>query len=138
MQAFGGSMKTIVVSGRRKTAVARATLSAGAGVVRINSKLLQTIAPATIRLKMQEPLIIAGDVAEKVNIAVNVMGGGSTSQAEAVRLAIAKALAIFDKKLHKEFLAYDRQLLVADIRQKEAHKPNCHGKARARRQTSYR
>lgn len=131
-------MKTIITAGRRKTAIARATLNAGAGVVRINSALIQTIQPEALQLKMREPLLIAADVADKINISVNVMGGGATSQAEAVRLAIAKALAQFDKKLHKEFLAYDRQLLVADIRMKETHKPNCHGKARAKRQSSYR
>ncbi|MEK6849544.1 MAG: 30S ribosomal protein S9 [Nanoarchaeota archaeon] len=131
-------MKNIITSGKRKTAVARATLSAGAGVVRVNSALLDTVRPEFHQLKMREPLLIAQEVALKVNIDVNVRGGGQNSQAEAVRLAIAKALAQFDKKLHKEFLAYDRQLLVADIRQKETHKPNCHGKARAKRQKSYR
>ena len=131
-------MKHIVTSGKRKTAVARASLSAGAGVVRVNSTLLEQITPHFHQLKMREPLLIAKDVAPKVNITVDVRGGGQNSQAEAVRLAIAKALAQFDKKLHKEFLAYDRQLLVADVRQKETHKPNCHGKARAKRQKSYR
>jgi len=131
-------MKNIVTSGKRKTAVARASLSPGAGVVRINHALLQTIRPEFHQLKMREPLIIAKEVANHVNINVEVRGGGQNSQSEAVRLAIAKALAQFDKKLHKEFLSYDRQLLVADVRQKETHKPNCHGKARAKRQTSYR
>jgi small subunit ribosomal protein S9 len=131
-------MKTINTSGKRKTAVARANLTPGSGVVRVNSALLQTVQPAFHQLKMREPLLIAKDVAPHVNIDVSVRGGGQNSQAEAVRLAIAKALAQFDKKLHKEFLSYDRQLLVADVRQKETHKPNCHGKARAKRQTSYR
>jgi small subunit ribosomal protein S9 len=131
-------MKTIITSGKRKTAVARATLRHGAGVVRINSALLDTIRPEFHQLKMREPLIIARDVAGRVNIDVEVRGGGQNSQAEATRLAIAKALSQFDKKLHKEFLSYDRQLLVADVRQKETHKPNCHGKARAKRQKSYR
>lgn len=131
-------MKHIVTSGKRKTAVARASLSAGAGVVRVNSMLLENITPQFHQLKMREPLLIAKDTAGKVNISVDVHGGGQNSQAEAVRLAIAKALSQFDKKLHKEFLAYDRQLLVADVRQKETHKPNCHGKARAKRQKSYR
>ncbi|HSU73278.1 MAG TPA: 30S ribosomal protein S9 [Candidatus Binatia bacterium] len=131
-------MKTIIASGKRKTAVARANLSPGAGVVRVNSALLETIRPEFHQLKMREPLLIAKDVAKHVNIDVIVHGGGQNSQSEAVRLAIAKALSQFDKKLHKEFLSYDRQLLVADVRQKETHKPNCHGKARAKRQTSYR
>lgn len=131
-------MKNIITSGKRKTAVARATLRPGAGVVRINNALLETVRPEFHQLKMREPLLIAKDVANHVNLDVVVRGGGQNSQSEAVRLAIAKALSQFDKKLHKEFLSYDRQLLVADVRQKETHKPNCHGKARAKRQTSYR
>ncbi len=131
-------MKVVHVSGTRKTAVARATLVAGAGVVRVNSRLLSTLPQNIFRAKIEEPLLIAGDVAKKVNINVSVQGGGSNGQAEAVRLAIAKALAGFDKKLHPKYLEYDRAFTVADVRRKETHKPNCHGKARAKRQKSYR
>ncbi|MEM2915778.1 MAG: 30S ribosomal protein S9 [Candidatus Woesearchaeota archaeon] len=131
-------MKSIHVSGTRKSAVARATLVPGAGIVRINSQLLDTYEPAMSRLKIQEPLIIAGDKAKSVNINVSVCGGGTSSQAEAARLVVAKALAAYDKTLQKKFLDYDRVLLVADVRRKETHKPNRHGKARALRQTSYR
>jgi small subunit ribosomal protein S9 len=131
-------MKAIHVSGNRKSAVARATLTPGAGVVRVNSQLLETYTPAMSRLKIQEPLIIAGDRAKTVNIAVDVHGGGISSQAEAARLVVARALAKYDSNLHKAFLDYDRVLLVADVRRKETHKPNCHGKARAKRQKSYR
>jgi small subunit ribosomal protein S9 len=131
-------MKAIHVSGSRKTAVARATLSPGGGIVRVNSQLLNNYEPAFCRLKIQEPIIIAGDKAKNVNIDVNVAGGGPNSQAEACRLAVARALAQYDKTLQKTFLDYDRALLVADVRYKETHKPNCHGKARAKRQKSYR
>jgi len=131
-------MKAIHVSGTRKSAVARATLVPGAGIVRINSELLGAYAPAMSRLKIQEPIIIAGDKAKNVNISVSVHGGGTSSQAEAARLVVARALATYDKTLQKTFLDYDRILLVADVRRKETHKPNCHGKARALRQTSYR
>jgi small subunit ribosomal protein S9 len=131
-------MKSIHVSGTRKSAVARATLVPGAGIVRINSQLLNTYEPAMSRLKIQEPIIIAGDKAKGVNINVSVCGGGTSSQAEAARLVVARALAAYDKTLQKTFLDYDRILLVADVRRKETHKPNCHGKARALRQTSYR
>jgi small subunit ribosomal protein S9 len=131
-------MKAITTSGKRKTAVARATLKPGTGVIRVNKVLLSTITPEFHQMKIKEPLIIAGDVASKVNIDVSVNGGGANSQSEAARLAIAKALVEHDKKLQKEFLSYDRQLLVADVRQKETHKPRCHGKARAKRQKSYR
>ncbi len=131
-------MKRVVTSGKRKAALARATLQPGVGIVRINGHLLEGYEPELYKLKLQEPLIIAGDVPNTVNIQVTVRGGGIASQTEACRLAIARALVVVDKKLQKQFLEYDRTLLVADVRRKETHKPNCHGKARAKRQKSYR
>jgi len=131
-------MKVIQTSGTRKTAVARATLMPGNGIVRINSELLQNMTSDMIKLKIQEPLLIAEEASKKIDISVTVNGGGKSSQAEAARLAIARALAIYDKTLQKEFLDYDRSLLVADVRRKETHRPNNHGKARARRQRSRR
>ncbi len=132
------NMKTIHMSGKRKTARARATLKEGNGTVRINSQSLDILPDTIYKTKMQEPLIIAGDTAKKVSISVQVEGGGMNTQAEATRLAIARALAQYDKKLHKEFLEYDRTLLVADVRTREERKPNTHGKARSKRQKSYR
>lgn len=131
-------MKVIHVSGTRKTAKARATLKPGNGIVRVNAQLLQHMQPEMLRMKIQEPLIIAGESAKKVDISIRTHGGGPTSQAEAARLAIGRALVFYDKKLQKEFLNYDRHLLVADVRRKETHRPNKHGKARARRQRSRR
>lgn len=131
-------MKVIHVSGSRKSAVARATLKPGAGIVRINSKLLETVTPKIYQMRIKEPLKIAGDTANNINIDVKVQGGGVASQADAARLAIARALVALDNNLQKDFLDYDRTLLIADIRRKETHKPNCHGKARAKRQKSYR
>lgn len=131
-------MKTIHVSGKRKSAIAKATLNSGAGVIRINSVLLELYEPEIYRSRIQEPLILAGDTAKKVNIEVTSIGGGINGQADAIRLAIAKALAQFDKSLQKTFLDYDRTLTVADIRRKETHKPNRHGKARSKIQKSYR
>lgn len=131
-------MKVIHQSGTRKTAVARATLVQGAGIVRINKRLLSTLPPGMFRAKIEEALLLAGDVAQKVDVDVLVNGGGTNGQAEASRLAIAKALAQFDKKLRSKYLEYDRMFTVADVRRKETHKPNCHGKARAMRQKSYR
>ena len=132
-------MKRIITSGKRKTAIASATLlQPGSGLVRINGHLLDTYEPELYRLKLKEPLLIAGTVPSAFNINVSVRGGGIASQTEACRLAIARALIAVDKKLQKPFLEYDRTLLVADVRRKETHKPNCHGKARAKRQKSYR
>ena len=133
-------IKNIYASGKRKTAVARATLKQGIGLVRVNSVPIDLIEPKMSRLKLREPLILAGDVSNKVDIDVNVVGGGTTSQAEASRLAIAKALVNFTKsdKLKEIFLNYDRNLVVADVRRKESAKPNRHGQARAKVQKSYR
>ncbi len=130
--------KIIHTKGKRKRAVARATLKKGRGIIKINSKLLNVMEPKLVRMKIREPIILAEDTINKVNISVNVFGGGIMSQADASRLAIAKALVQYNKKLEKTFLDYDRQLLVADVRRKETHKPNSHGKARAKRQKSYR
>ncbi|MFH0979116.1 MAG: 30S ribosomal protein S9 [Candidatus Woesearchaeota archaeon] len=131
-------MKTIHVSGKRKSAIARATLNEGNGSVRVNHLMVDVFEPEVCRMKLFEPLLLAGDTVKKVNIDVVVFGGGMTSQAEAARLAIARALSAYDKKLEDVFSKYDRHLLVADVRRKETHKPNRHGKARAKTQKSYR
>lgn len=133
-------MKGASTSGKRKRAIARATIRQGNGVIRLNSIPVDFIEPKMSRLKLKEPLILAGDISSKVDIDVNVAGGGITSQAEASRLAIAKALVDFTKseKLKETFLNYDRNLLVADVRRKEPAKPNRHGQARSKVQKSYR
>lgn len=130
--------KIIHQSGKRKTAVARATLQEGSGLIKINNIALDVFQPKLYRLKIREPLLLAGDIAQKVDIDVNVEGGGVMAQAEAARLAIGRALTDFAPKLKKVFLDYDRQLLVADVRFKETHKPNKHGSARSKKQKSYR
>ena len=132
--------KVVHVSGKRKTAVARATIREGSGKVNINNVPLSLCTPMLSRERMYEPLRLAGQIAEKVDISVSVYGGGVSSQSDACRLAMAKALVAFtkNKSLEKSFHDYDRQLLVADVRRKEVHKPNRQGNARARVQKSYR
>jgi small subunit ribosomal protein S9 len=131
-------MKNIITSGRRKRSIARAVLSEGKGKITINHLALKSFNPEMSRLKIMEPLMLAGDVASKVDIDILVTGGGFINQADAARLAVARALVAYSGKLKETFLDYDRQLLVADIRVKEVGKPNHHGQARARTQTSYR
>lgn len=133
------SSNVIHVSGSRKRSIARATLKVGKGRIRVNSLLLENYKPDFAKAKIMEPLIIAGDLAGKVDIKINVRGGGWRSQSDAVRLAISRALVKYskDKVLEKSFLDYDRHLLVADIRRKEQCKPN-DSKARAKRTKSYR
>jgi len=134
------SQKIINVSGRRKKAIARASIREGKGLIKINNQPLSVIEPEISRLRLEEPIIIAGDHSKNVNISVKVSGGGSQSQIEATRLAIARALYEFSNKnaqLRKDFIDYDRHLLIADVRRNEAHKPN-DSKPRAKRQKSYR
>lgn len=132
--------KIIHVAGKRKTAIARATIRAGTGFVRINSRPIGLYEPELARLRLQEPLLLAGSKAAEVDIDVNVKGGGWSAQAEAARLAIARALVEFtgSKELKEMFLDYDRHLLVADTRFKEPRKFGTHSRARAKRQKSYR
>ncbi|MFH1592744.1 MAG: 30S ribosomal protein S9 [Candidatus Woesearchaeota archaeon] len=130
-------MKIINTAGKRKSAIARAVLKPGKGIVRINSKLLDVYEPKLCRMKIQEPLILAGDIVKKIDININVRGGGQMSQAESSRLAIGKALTEFHPSLKKVFLSYDRTLLIADVRRKEQYKPNV-SKARKKRAKSYR
>lgn len=134
------TIKVVVASGKRKSAVAKAVVRAGTGSVTVNNKLLDCYEPMIARMKLQEPLLLAGDGAARVDIEISVSGGGIIGQAEAARLAMAKGMVAFlkDKKLEKTFLEYDRRLLVADVRRKEVRKPNRHGKARAAVQKSYR
>lgn len=133
-------MNLILTSGKRKRAVARAVIRPGKGVVKINNRLLQHHQPEIARLKIFELLMLAENRASKFDISVKVFGGGSMGQSDAARLAIAKGLVIAtkDKKLEKLYLDYDRHLLVADVRRREVRKPNTHGKARSKRQKSYR
>lgn len=132
-------MKPINTSGKRKTAIARATTKEGKGRIIINNIALENFSQGIYKQKIREVLILAGDYAKKVDIKIKVQGGGVNSQAEAVRLAIARGLVEFSKgKLEDEFKEYDRNLLVADVRRREMTKPNRQGKARSKRQKSYR
>ena len=129
--------KAIQTQGKRKTSIARATLRPGKGLIKINGQYMRNFGNDMVRLRVSEPLVLAADTVKKVDISVNVNGGGVYGQADAIRLAMARALVQHDKKLKKVFDDYDRLLLVADVRRKEACKPN-DSKARSKRQKSYR
>jgi small subunit ribosomal protein S9 len=130
--------KTINVHGKRKTAIARASLKQGTGKITINGMPLEHYQPRMYQLKIMEPVLLSGEVGAQVDISVLVNGGGTSGQTSAIRLCIGKALAQYAPKLKKLYLEYDRQMLVGDVRRKESAKPNRHGQARARRQKSYR
>lgn len=126
--------KIIFSTGKRKTAVARARIKAGSGNVFINDISLDLWQPEYARIRIREPLLLADEFAKKVDIKVNVRSGGISSQAEAIRQAIAKGLVEFfkDENLKKTFLDFDRSLLVYDPRRCEPHKPS-RSKAGSRR-----
>jgi small subunit ribosomal protein S9 len=129
-----------IFSGKRKTSVAKARVLAGDGKITIN-KLPHEFLPRFQKLLLEEPIRIARKVLGefKYNLEVSVRGGGMESRIEASRLAIARALVekTKSKDLKEAYLKYDKHLLVADIRRKEAYKPD-DSKARAKRQSSKR
>jgi len=126
-------------TGKRKTAVAKARVKKGTGTVKINNILLENFGTELTRMKINEPLSLAEGVVKNVDISVLTAGGGFSSQTEAIRTAIARALVEYtkDENLKKRFKDYDRALFVSDMRQKETSKPGGRG-ARKRRQKSYR
>lgn len=132
--------KVLVVSGKRKTAIAKAIIKPGMGRVRINDIPLEIYEPEVARLKILEPLMEAGeDVWKNLDINVNVKGGGFMGQAEAARMAIARALVKWTKSaaLKSSLLKLDRTLIAGDPRRGEPKKFGGPG-ARARDQKSYR
>jgi small subunit ribosomal protein S9 len=131
--------ENVNTSGKRKMAVARASVVAGDGKVRVNKVPIDVITPELARLKIMEPLELAAEKAAKVDIDVSVQGGGVMGQAEAVRTAIAKGLVAYfkDEELERSFKQIDRTLVVSDPRRKLPKKPLGRG-ARKKRQKSYR
>jgi len=130
----------IITSGKRKRAVARAVLVEGNGKVTINNKDHNQFQMLD-KLKIEEPLRIAREILGdlKFDVAIDVKGGGEKGQLEASRLALARAIVEFSnsKPLSEAYTSYDRALLVADVRRKEAYKPG-DSKARKKRQSSKR
>ena len=133
------SKKVIVVSGKRKTALARAIVKPGSGRIRINKIPIEIVEPEIAREKMMEPLIHAGEeVWKQVDMDVKTSGGGYMGQAEAARMAVANGLLKWTKSSHLRtvFAEYDRTMIVGDSRRKETKKFGGPG-ARARDQKSY-
>ena len=118
--------------GRRKAAVARVYVQAGAGNITINSKELQSYFPSSIlQFVVKQPLNEVG-VAEQYDIKVNLKGGGFNGQAGAARIAIARALVKIDAE-HKAALR-KAGFLTRDPRVVERKKP---GQPKARRRFQF-
>ena len=140
MNSVSKSKKVLVLSGKRKTAIAQATVRLGKGRIRINNVPLEIFEPKLARDKILEPLFLVDEkVWKEVDINVKVSGGGFMGQAEAVRMAIAKGLLKWTKstRLHTTLRDYDRTMIAGDPRRSESKKFGGPG-ARARDQKSYR
>ncbi len=134
--------KPIQSRGKRKRAVARATLLPGAGMIKLNGVNIDLIKPKEIRELILESIRIsntARDIANASDIQINVYGGGVSGQAQAARSALAKVIteASGSDSLRTMYMQYDRTLLIDDYRRVEPKK-FLGPKARAKFQTSYR
>ena len=138
--------KSVESSGKRKTAIARASVKAGKGRVRVNSEPIEILQPALARRKAMEPLVIADAMNRLSKVDINILthGGGVMGQTDAIRTAIARGLVHYnggaeglDEELRDEYLRFDRSLLGNDPRRKEPKHQLGRG-ARRKKQKSYR
>jgi len=128
-------MELVNSLGRRKTAVARIYLSEGKGNITVNKREFTEYFPSlTLQYIVMQPLNLIG-VPEKYDIKVNLDGGGPKGQAEALRLAISRALVEIDSEARKELKAAG--FMTRDPREVERKKPG-QPKARKRFQFSKR
>jgi len=113
-------MDVIHKIGRRKTAVARVYLSKGKGNITVNKKDVATYFPtATLQYKVNQPLVMTGNE-KSFDITVNVFGGGATGQAEAVRLALSRAMCELNEE--NRIILKPEGLLTRDPRMVERKK----------------
>jgi len=133
--------KIVIATGKRKTSIARAIIKPGEGRIWINSIPLEVYPIEMAREKIAEPLRLIGELASKIDIKINVRGGGVMSQAEACRIAIARGLVEYfseiNSELKKLLIEYDRHMLSGDPRRTEPEKWGRYS-ARRRWQKSYR
>ena len=128
-------METVNAVGRRKAAVARVIVKEGNGVITINKRPLDVYFPSSILQYIVKQPLTTLDVAEKYDINVNLDGGGYTGQAEALRLAIARALVKINPDNKATLRAHG--FMTRDPRAVERKKPG-QPKARKRFQFSKR
>ena len=135
MMAAKGKTWDAQAVGRRKSSVARVYVASGSGKCVVNNRDIKDYFPkGTDRYVVNQPLNLL-KIADKYDLKVNVNGGGTTGQAGAVRLGIARALLKIDPALRPELKAAG--FLTRDPRKVERQKPGMKG-ARARYQFSKR
>jgi small subunit ribosomal protein S9 len=119
-------------TGRRKTAVARVRLASGSGKITVNGRPFETYFPVeTLRGTASQPLTVTG-TSDKLDVRINVTGGGPNGQAGAVRHGIARALLKFDANLRPSLKA--EGFLTRDPRMRERKK---YGQPGARKRFQY-
>ncbi|MDR1552705.1 MAG: 30S ribosomal protein S9 [Prevotellaceae bacterium] len=129
-------MEVINALGRRKAAIARIYISAGKGNITVNGRELKNYFPSDLlQYVVTQPLVLTENV-EKYDIKVNLTGGGTRGQAEALRLAVARGLCKIDAEANRRVLK-EHGLLTRDSRVVERKKPGRPG-ARKRFQFSKR
>jgi small subunit ribosomal protein S9 len=122
-------------TGRRKSSTARVFLTTGNGTITVNARPIDNyFGRETARMLVRQPLV-AVDMADKIDIAVTVSGGGDTGQAGAIRHGIARALTVYDETLRSAMRKGG--FLTRDAREVERKKVGLH-KARKRPQYSKR
>ena len=113
-------METLHKIGRRKTAVARVYLTEGEGKITVNNKELNNYFPTgTLQYKVNQPLVLTNNEGN-FDINVNVYGGGISGQAEAIRLALSRAMCELDEE--NRLILKPEGLLTRDPRMVERKK----------------
>ena len=125
-------MDRINTTGRRKTSVARIYLQSGKGEIKVNDKELTAYFPSEILQTIVKQPLAKVEQESNFDILVNVGGGGPTGQAEAIRLAIARALTEVDTEFRSPLKS--EGFLTRDPRMVERKKP---GRRKARRRFQF-
>ncbi len=125
-------MEKINTIGRRKTSVARIYMSSGKGVITVNDREFNVYFPSEILQTIIKQPLVKVEQEGNYDIRINVVGGGLTGQAEAIRLAIARALVQVDAEFRAQFKA--EKFLTRDPRMVERKKP---GRKKARRKFQF-
>ncbi len=125
-------MEIIHALGRRKTAIARIYLKEGKGIIRVNKRDYKEFFPtATLHYVVEQPFLLTDNIG-KYDVDVNLRGGGITGQAEALRLAISRALLKIDPEYRP--VLKEKGLLKRDPRMVERKKP---GQPKARKKFQF-
>jgi len=119
-------------TGRRKTAIARVWLQPGTGKLSVNNHApIDYFNRETLKMIIEQPLLLAGGI-DRYNVIAKVSGGGKSSQADAVKLGMARALVLMDEELRSMFRK--NGFLTRDPREKERKK---YGQPGARKRFQY-